>query len=237
MGAWTKPSICMTASSAPILMTRRFARSLHEAGRLSAATGSYRDALAIDGDLAAAWINLRQALTDQGDLPGAVDSLACAEALVEKGQAGRDDIDDAIRRARHAATPPTGGDNLARWRGEALAGHRLLIFSNHGVGDGGRRGRPDTAMRPGRAALGPRPRTAWGRGSAGRRNSLFDRGPGTHRGVAPSLDRRRAGGRPRMGGQPGQRPGPRPLHPVRPSRRPVQMPGRLLLRSADRPAR
>jgi hypothetical protein len=125
------------------------ARTLHEADRLTAATRSYRAALARDDGLAAAWVNLGQALTDQGEADGAEGCFARAEEIGGRDRTGAATIADAVSRARRAATPPAGTEGVPPWRGEALAAHRLLIFSNHGVGDAIERVRhvPMTAQR------------------------------------------------------------------------------------------
>lgn len=125
------------------------ARTLHEAGRLAAAADSYRAVLAMDDGLAAAWVNLGQALTDQGEADGAEVCFARAEDLGAGDRTDEATIADAVGRARRAATPPGGAEGVPPWRGEALAAHRLLIFSNHGVGDAIERVRhvPMTAQR------------------------------------------------------------------------------------------
>ena len=113
------------------------------------AADAYRAALAANDGLAAAWVNLGQALTDQGDRDGADRCFARAEGIGGSDRSGKGSIADAVRRARRAATPPAGAEGVAPWPGDALAAQRLMIFSNHGIGDAIERVRhvPLTAQR------------------------------------------------------------------------------------------
>lgn len=101
--------------------------SLQHQARLTAAAGAYRHALDLDPKRAGAWNNLGQTLIDTGDLD---DAAACLRKAIH------------LRGDRNAAAgsllstrPPDGAEDLPAWHGEPLAGRRLLIFANRGIGD------------------------------------------------------------------------------------------------------
>jgi len=126
--------------------------ALEEAGGCpAAALPLYRRALVLDPAVATLWSNLGAARHWQGALAGAARDLDRAVALAPdlaearwnralnrllRGDYAGGLVDHEWRWRRRGAVPPDlGPDAPPPWRGEPLAGRRLLVWTEQGYGD------------------------------------------------------------------------------------------------------